>query len=111
MTQISTDASLIIGTSDCGRIIHRDVDDGPQIDGRRAWRGLYVGPDGLADQTAPVPAADWAAAVAVMAAVGAERERRNEASREVTLRRLDERDAHLDGIERIKGGAYDHNTF
>jgi hypothetical protein len=89
-----------------GRIVYNTREDGPTIDGRRAWRGEWCGPDGRATG-GEVPAALWASACEVMAAAtGAEKaeiDRRNEA-RWAAER---ERDAFFDGIEKVRGGAYD----
>lgn len=111
MATITSNHGVWSGASDDGRIAYTDHAAGSvQIDGRWAWRGKWVGDDGRATAD-DVPQSDWAAAVAVILAVQSAREARQDAVREAVYARQDAREEALDGIERVRGGAYDHNTF
>lgn len=96
MTKITRQDAIWTGVSDDERIVYRDVDDGPSIDGRAAWRGLYLKApgtytiqEGSADASDPVDPADWHAACAVMREVDAVADAAGEAQRAAANARLD----------------------
>lgn len=84
ITETSMDR-IVKATTDDGRIIYSTFCDGPVIDGRRCWRGLYTGPDGRATDE-QVEAALWDAACALMDEV-------NGHNRRVEAEQRDQRDA------------------
>lgn len=118
MATIKTEHGITRGTSADGRIVFvysRD-DGGIRIDGRWAKRGFYQhclpgGMVGGMNQADPVSSDDWTAACALMDAVIAAHDAYSDALREQAFAALDAREAALDGVEKVRGGAYDANTY
>lgn len=96
--------------SACGRAVawtnhHGEVNGGALLDGRPVWRGYYT-LDGR-QTSEEVAADDWRLVCDLYTALRAARERVHiELEREAYARAV-ARERALDGIERVRGGAYD----
>lgn len=76
---------IVKASTDDGRITYSTFCDGPVIDGRRCWRGLYIGEDGRATDK-PVEPSLWAVACGLMDEVA-------DHNRRVEAEQRDQRDA------------------
>lgn len=98
-----------------GRVVIRHVTGEPSatIDGEVVaeaygrWSYWDCGKGLGGSPIAPVPAAEVALLRAMTDAVGRAAEGRARASEEASWERLERREAALDGVERVRGGAWD----
>ena len=114
MTQIVNilDAGMILeGTSECGRVVTRHNWDDARLDGRLVVRGYHTDANGSVDRAAPVSAEDWALVVATMRDVSAAYEQEIAIRDKARFAKLDAAEARLDGIEMVRGGAYDPHAY
>lgn len=101
-------------TSDCGRAevrtdAHGEVDGFARLDGRLVVRGNYADMGGVyADH--PVADDDWALVVETFGDLRSARDTWRAKLNLEHERRMDAREAAFDGIEQVRGGAYDPNA-
>ena len=96
---------IVQGTSDDGRITYRSDSDNVVIDGRMAFRGCWWHTQDRVD------AADWSAACDLMRQVDAAKAHECDRRAAEVEAQMDAREAALDGIENVRGGAYDRNAY
>lgn len=109
----TTITNIVTGTSDDGRISYSSCQNGPTIDGRRAWRGHYINSQGLADDSTPVNPTDWRAACSLMHQVDTlhqeNQDRRARADLDAEIARAEKAGRLLEVASRGRGSIFDPN--
>lgn len=111
MTTIVTADGVTTGQSTDGRIEFASCNDGPKINGRGAWRGRYTDPTTGRPTDEHVDPVTWDQACLLMAAVRDGHETYVLGLTEAAEENLARRYARLEGIGRVRGGAYDPGAY
>ncbi|MDD9396378.1 hypothetical protein [Staphylococcus aureus] len=103
-TDVTFGGIILQGTSADGRITYRSDNDGPVIDGRKAFRGCWWHTQDRVCES------DWLAACELMSDVAAAKQAECDRRADAAHAAQDARQDALAGIENVRGGAYDPNA-